>query len=143
MGSGPLGLAASPSEMVGGFYTPSGDAGSLIADEMMGSTRMAARWTWPATGHRPPRDRRPLRAWGLLGGDFQRAGGVRGLEATDPKVAAAFARIPRDTSQNQRRERALAYYIQQNFDQLVALMIASWRLSRASCVGSDPIVSTP
>ena len=112
----------SPSEMVGGFYTPSGDV-ILIADEMVEFDADGRPVDVAATAIALHEIGVHYGLKGLLGGDFQRVlEEFAGLEATDPKVAAAFARIPRDTPQNQRREEALAYYIQQNFDQPVALM---------------------
>jgi hypothetical protein len=112
----------SPSEMVGGFYTPSGDV-VLIADEMVEFDADGRPVDVAATAIALHEIGVHYGLKGLLGGDFQRVlEEFAGLEATDPKVAAAFARIPRDTPQDQRREEALAYYIQQNFDQPVALM---------------------
>jgi len=112
----------SPSEMVGGFYTPSGDV-VLIADEMVEFDADGRPVDVPATAVALHEIGVHYGLKGLLGGDFQRVlEDFAALEATDPKVAAAFARVPRDTAQAQRREEALAYYIQQNFDQPVALM---------------------
>lgn len=112
----------SPSEMVGGFYTPSGDV-VLIADEMVEFDADGRPVDVPATAVALHEIGVHYGLKGLLGGDFQRVlEDFAALEATDPKVAAAFARVPRDTAQAQRREEALAYYNQQNFDQPVALM---------------------
>ena len=111
-----------PSEMVGGFYAPNGDV-YLIADEMREQQDDGAWVDVPATAIALHEIGVHYGLRGMLGGDF--AGILADFEAlakTDARVKAAFDRVPAGTNPKDIAEEALAYFIQQNYDQKVGLV---------------------